>query len=67
VCLDRALGNVKIASDFGVVTSLEQELDNLSFPGSHLFELFFHKTLHLPNALHPRQWRFHCGFWVHLD
>jgi hypothetical protein len=42
VCLDRALGNVKIASDFGVVTSLEQELDNLSFPGSHLFELFFH-------------------------
>ncbi len=31
----RALGNVQIASDFRVVTSLEQQLNNLPFPGPY--------------------------------
>lgn len=53
MCLDGALGNMKIASDFRVIASLEQELNNLSFPGAYLFELFVHKTLHLPDAFHP--------------
>jgi len=39
---DRALGNVQIASDFRVVTSLEQQMNDLPFPGSHLAELLFH-------------------------
>jgi hypothetical protein len=39
---DRALGNVEIASDFRVVTSLEQQIDDLPFPGSHLADLLFH-------------------------
>lgn len=55
MCLDSSLRNMKIASDFRVVTSLEQELDDLPFPGSYLIELFFHKKLHLPNALQPPQ------------
>lgn len=42
MCLDGALGDVQIASDFGVITSLEKQINDLTFPGSHLFELFFH-------------------------
>jgi hypothetical protein len=38
-----SLGDVQIASDFRVVTSLEQQVDNLPFPGAYLAELFFHK------------------------
>ena len=33
---DRSLGNVQIASDFRVVASLEQQIDDLPFPGSYL-------------------------------
>jgi hypothetical protein len=40
---DGALGNVQIASDFRVVTSLKKQIYNLPFPGTHLVELFFHK------------------------
>jgi hypothetical protein len=40
---DRALGHVQIASDFRVVTSLEQQIDDLPFPWSHLLEILFHK------------------------
>jgi hypothetical protein len=39
----RALGNVQIPSDFRVLTSLEQQLNDLPFPGPHLAELLFHK------------------------
>jgi hypothetical protein len=40
---DGSLGNVQIASDFRVVTSLEKQIYDLPFPGTHLVELFFHK------------------------
>ena len=40
---DRALGNVQIASDFRVVTSLEKQIYDLPFPGTHLVEFLFHK------------------------
>ena len=40
---NRALSNVQIASDFRVVTALEQQLDDLPFPWSHLLKLLFHK------------------------
>ena len=40
---DRSLGNVQIAGDFGVVTSLKKQLNDLPFPGPHLAELLFHK------------------------
>jgi hypothetical protein len=39
---DGSLGNVQIASDFRVVTSLKKQIDDLPFPGTHLVELFFH-------------------------
>ncbi len=39
---DGTLGHVQIASDFRVIASLEQQLDNLPFPGSHFVELLFH-------------------------
>jgi hypothetical protein len=47
---DRALGNVQIASNFRVVASLEQQMNDLPFPGSHLAELLFHNHLHLTDA-----------------
>ena len=42
MCFDGALGDVQIASDFGVVTSLQKQIDNLAFPRGHWFDLFFH-------------------------
>ena len=41
---DGSLGNVQIASDFRVVTSLKKQIYDLPFPRTHLIELFFHKT-----------------------
>lgn len=38
-----ALGDVQIVSDFRVVASLEEQLDDLPFPWAHLLELFFHR------------------------
>ena len=46
----RTLGDVQIVGDFRVVTSLEQQIDNLPLPWSHLVELLFHKSLHLTDA-----------------
>ena len=40
--LDGALGDIQVASDFSVVASLEKQVDDLAFPGSHLFKLLFH-------------------------
>jgi hypothetical protein len=40
---DGSLGNVQIASDFRVVTSLKKQIYDLPFPGTHLVEVFFHK------------------------
>jgi hypothetical protein len=37
-------------SDFRVVTSLEQQINDLPFPWSHLVELLFHKSLHLTDT-----------------
>jgi hypothetical protein len=42
MCFDGALGNVQIPSDLGVIASLEKQIDDLAFPGSHLVELLFH-------------------------
>jgi hypothetical protein len=41
---DRALGDVEIASDFGIVTALEQEFDDLLFAGSHGSQRVVHFT-----------------------
>jgi hypothetical protein len=46
VCLDGPLGYVQIASDFRIVTSLQQQINDLLLPGPHLAELVFH-ALHL--------------------
>ena len=51
---DRALGNVEIASDFRVVTSLEQQIDDLPLPGSDLVELLFHNNVHLTAPRSPQ-------------
>ena len=45
---DGSLGNVQIASDFRVVTSLKKQIYDLPFPGTHLVELFFHKDCTWP-------------------
>ena len=50
MCFHRTLGNVQIPSNFRVVTSLEQQTNNLPFPGAHLAELLFHKHLHLTDT-----------------
>ena len=42
ICFDRALGHVEIATDFRVVTALEQQIDDLAFPWSQLVEFLFH-------------------------
>ncbi len=42
MCFDGALGDIQIASDFGVVASLEKQIDDLALPGGHLFDLLFH-------------------------
>jgi hypothetical protein len=44
----RSLGDVQVASDFRVVTSLQQQVDNLPLPWSHLAEMFFHKNCTSP-------------------
>ena len=70
MCFYRALGNVQIASDFRVVTSLEQQIDNLPFPRSHLIEHLFHNSQHLhrcdarslPVALKPGP----LGAWIRV-
>jgi hypothetical protein len=49
---DGSLGHIQIASDFRVVTSLEQQIYDLPFPGTHLVELFFHKNCTWP--MRPR-------------
>jgi hypothetical protein len=50
MCFNRSLGNVEILSDFCVVTSLQQQIDDLLFAGPHFIKLLFHKTLHLTDA-----------------
>ena len=47
MCLDRSLGDVQIVSDFRVVASLQQQIDDLPFAGPHLAEFLFHISLHL--------------------
>jgi hypothetical protein len=46
---NRSLGNIQIPGDFRVVTSLKQQIDDLSFPGPHLAVIFFHR-LHLTDT-----------------
>ena len=41
---DRTLGDIQIASDLGVVTPLQQKVDNLLLPWTHFAELLFHST-----------------------
>ncbi len=47
--LDGSLGDVQILSDFRVVTPLQQQLNDLLFPGTYVAELLFHKH----NTLSP--------------
>lgn len=42
--LDCALGHIEIASDFRVVASLQQQIDDLAIPGTDLGKFFFHST-----------------------
>lgn len=46
---DGSLGYIQIASDFRVVTPLQQQIDDLSLPGTHLFQVLIH-GLHLADA-----------------
>jgi len=41
---DGSFGDVQIFSNFRVVTSLEKQIDDLTFPWAHLIELLFHGT-----------------------
>ena len=56
---DRTLGNVQIASDFGVVAPLEQKVDDLLLAGplgggDH----FLHRITPQKSRAVSRQWRF---------
>jgi hypothetical protein len=61
---DRSLGNVQIASDFGVVASLEKQFNDLPFPGPHLTELLFHK--HCTSPMRPGRCKWQA-IRAHLD
>ena len=53
---DGALGHVQIASDFGIVASLQQKIDDLPLPGSQLLKLLVHEQ-HLADAQRsPQVW-----------
>jgi hypothetical protein len=41
--LDRAFGNVQIPSNFGIVTPLQKQIDDLTFTGSDFAKILFHK------------------------
>ena len=49
MCLDGSLGYVQIASDFRIVTTLEEQIDNLLLPLPYLNRFFFH-AVHLRDA-----------------
>ena len=50
---DGSLGNIQIASDFRIVTSLKKKIYDLPFPGTHWVQLlFFHKDCTWP--MRPR-------------
>jgi len=53
---DGSLGNVQIASDFRVVTSLKKQIYDLPFPGTHLVEFFFHKNRTWPMWPRSHKW-----------
>ena len=55
MCFDGALGDIQVASDFSVVTSLEKQVDDLAFPGSYLIEFFFHKFTAPHRCTRPRE------------
>jgi len=56
ICFDGALGHIQVASDFRVVTALEQQIDDLPFPWSQLVEFVFHKPAPV-RRLKPGNWR----------
>jgi hypothetical protein len=64
---DGSLGNVQIASDFRVVTSLKKQIDDLPLPGTHLVELFFHKDCIWPVRPWLLQMAKQSGLPAHLD
>ena len=64
---DGSLGNVQIASDFRVVTSLKKQINNLPLPWPHLIEFLFHNHLHLTEAPKRRNWRGNQAPSAHLD
>jgi len=69
MCFDGALGDIQVASDFGVVTSLEKQVDDLAFPGSHSIELFFHKFSAPHRYARPREValnRCPLGVWIRV-
>jgi hypothetical protein len=57
MCFDRSLGNVQIPSDFRVPTPLEQQLNDLPFPGPNLAEWLFHKYCTRPTCPGCGKWR----------
>jgi hypothetical protein len=56
--LDGAFGHVQIAGNFGVVTSLEKQIDDLLLPASQPVDLLIH-SLHLAETqgMPPVFWR----------
>jgi hypothetical protein len=67
MCLDRSLGDVEVPSNFRVVASLKQQIDDLPFPGPYLAEFFFHKHCTCPTRPGRRKWLVQPGPWTHLD
>jgi hypothetical protein len=59
------LGYVQIASDFRIVTPLQEQFDNLLLPGPYLTELFLH-ALHLTDAPRTDRVASRPGFEEHF-
>jgi len=54
---DRALGDVKVAGDLGIVATLEQEIDDLLLAGTDGSQSLLHWTAPRKSRAGSRKWR----------
>ena len=66
MCFYGSLGNVQIASDFRVVATLQQQIDDLTLAGSHVAVVLFH-ALHLTDGFQSPSSGCQPGPGTHLD
>jgi hypothetical protein len=66
VCFYGSLSDVQIVSDFRVVASLQQQINDLALAGSHVAVVLFH-SLHLTDGFQSPSSGCQPGPGTHLD